>query len=550
MDEWYVACGKEKKGPFTFAQLQALARQKTLRGTDMVHQAGTQRWVAARDVPGLLSGATPEVSSSPAPTTSKSLARMNWKWLATGSGVLVSVLVVVWMVAGQLAEKAPPEKVNSEEKVLEKEAGPLPVTVPQQDPATLPGPMDVPSFLVTTNTKQVYRFHFSGLQSTDALRLGQQLAPFVAKLPTENPLRRAILQAKDVASFADDYRSLRSSFLAAGIDTIYFIAENHWIEATTVPGYVVIPGTKATLAGLQKQLEATGQADWARFLTLRVGKTGTGFYDVEGHPGWMVCTQGSVKEAEPSEEQKRRANLVEHALRGSCPIQAASVSTRILPELEVKLNDATPLTVVNLEKNKLDEVLSLLLPALIPAATRTTQLLARAEATTVSASAHPFPFVRQVAHMGNVNDARALTNEIQKSINGAVQTVMDMDADIGPLLGLFAKSMVFVSTQGKDVVLVLKPPVLFDMEKAQRTAREAQEQDWSALPAPAGYHWELVGALGTTSRNDVLARVAGVRVRGTGGPPSRQPRRLTASPRFVSPSRISSSASASIRAGT
>ena len=32
-----------------------------------------------------------------------------------------------------------------------------------------------------------------------------------------------------------------------------------------------------------------------------------------------------------------------------------------------------------------------------------------------------------------------------------------------------------------------------------------------------GYHWELIGALGTTCHNDVLARMAGVHVRG-GGP--------------------------------
>ena len=111
----------------------------------------------------------------------------------------------------------------------------------------------------------------------------------------------------------------------------------------------------------------------------------------------------------------------------------------------------------------------------------------------------------------------ALAGEINKSINGAAKKFVDLDEDIGPLLGLFAKSMVLVSTQGKDVVLVMKPPALFDMDMAQRKAREVQEQDWTALPPPGGYHWELIGALGTTSRNDVLGGMAGVRVRG-GGP--------------------------------
>ena len=164
-----------------------------------------------------------------------------------------------------------------------------PVTVePNADSAgqQLPSAPFPAGSVVTTNTKQVYRFHFSGLQSADAVRLAQQLWPFVAKLPAENPLRNAVLQAKDIASFADDYRSLRSSFMDSGIDTIYFVAEDHWIEATTLPGYVVMPGTPATLKRLQERLTAAGHTEWAKFLT--------GFRPVAGTPGWMSCEQGPV----------------------------------------------------------------------------------------------------------------------------------------------------------------------------------------------------------------------------------------------------------------
>ena len=38
----------------------------------------------------------------------------------------------------------------------------------------LPDAGEPPSALVTTNTRQVYRFHFSGLQSADAVRLAER----------------------------------------------------------------------------------------------------------------------------------------------------------------------------------------------------------------------------------------------------------------------------------------------------------------------------------------------------------------------------------------
>src|SRR5262249_48358254 len=54
MDQWYVARGKVKKGPFSRAQLQTLARKGVLRPSDMLWRQGTQKWLAAHELPGLL----------------------------------------------------------------------------------------------------------------------------------------------------------------------------------------------------------------------------------------------------------------------------------------------------------------------------------------------------------------------------------------------------------------------------------------------------------------------------------------------------------------
>jgi hypothetical protein len=185
-------------------------------------------------------------------------------------------------------------------------AGPMVVqttVLPAQD--KLPATGAIPSSLVTAKTKQVFRFHFSGLQPADAIALAQKVWPIVAKLPEENPLRKAVLQAKDVASFTEVYRSLRSIFLDSGIDTLYFLAEGDWVEMTTLPGYVVIPGTEATLKRLRNRLEAAGHTDWAKFLV--------GFHQEPG--GWMVFGQGTAAAVAGSSAVKEdKEDLVEHAL--------------------------------------------------------------------------------------------------------------------------------------------------------------------------------------------------------------------------------------------
>ncbi len=42
--EWYDASGKRKVGPFSFAQLQELARAGQIQPASMVWQKGTQNW--------------------------------------------------------------------------------------------------------------------------------------------------------------------------------------------------------------------------------------------------------------------------------------------------------------------------------------------------------------------------------------------------------------------------------------------------------------------------------------------------------------------------
>ncbi len=42
MDQWYVARGNARKGPFTAAQLRALAKKGQLRATDLLAREGTE----------------------------------------------------------------------------------------------------------------------------------------------------------------------------------------------------------------------------------------------------------------------------------------------------------------------------------------------------------------------------------------------------------------------------------------------------------------------------------------------------------------------------
>lgn len=369
---------------------------------------------------------------------------------------------------------------------------------------SVPGTTEIPTFLVNSNTKQFYRFHFSGLQPTNAMKLAQQVWPVVAKLPEANPLRRALVTARDAGTFAEMYRTLRNCFLEQRIDTIYFQAEDHWINSTTLPGYIIMPGTPATFERLKTRLTSQGLRDWATFL----GE----FQPARGNPGWMVRSQGTVSPGAPA---PGKVTGMQHTLRVRCPIRPAAVQIRNLPQVVITLGETYPVTIINLERNQLDNVLNTVLPALAPSMARTVELSNKALATTFVISVHPFVYVTQIVHMPNPRDAANLANEMQRNINGAVNQVVEAGEEFGPLIGLFARSMVSIGVQEKDVILVMKPPALFDMNMAQREARETQEQDWTALPAPTGMHWEMVTSVGNPQRYDAMMRVASIQVKGS-----------------------------------
>lgn len=361
----------------------------------------------------------------------------------------------------------------------------------------------IPESLITTETKQVYRFHFSSLQGTDAVRFAGQLLPMVAMLPTDNPFRQTLADASDRGSFLDDFRSLRASFLDAGVDTIYFIADAFWIESSMLSGRVVMVGDEASRDRLQRRLQAAGHELWAG--------TVARLRPVPKSTGWLVGSVGAPVDASPSPE---RYALVNHALSEVCPIQPAMFETGSLPTLRIMLNQATPVTVVNLEPSKLEDVLTKMLKEIVPASGQVPLWIPNAKASTIAASIHPMTYVRQVTHMKTPAEAAKLAALIQQQINGATQRIVDLDEELGPLLGWFAKSMVLVSALGSDVHLVMKPPGLFDLGLAQSKSDESQDMDWTALPAPGGYHWEVAGALGVADRRDVFARTHAVRVRG------------------------------------
>ena len=69
-EQWYVARGKEKLGPFSAAQLKALATQGRLLPTDMLHKEGLPKWVTASSAQGLFATTTATASLTPPATLS------------------------------------------------------------------------------------------------------------------------------------------------------------------------------------------------------------------------------------------------------------------------------------------------------------------------------------------------------------------------------------------------------------------------------------------------------------------------------------------------
>src|SRR5262249_19148363 len=68
--EWYWARNRQRRGPYTWAQLQEMARCGGLHREDMVWQRGTPRWVGAGSLEGLFSetaAALPAPAGVPVP---------------------------------------------------------------------------------------------------------------------------------------------------------------------------------------------------------------------------------------------------------------------------------------------------------------------------------------------------------------------------------------------------------------------------------------------------------------------------------------------------
>jgi hypothetical protein len=259
---------------------------------------------------------------------------------------------------------------------------PLTASAPEGAPGDT-GIPEVPSFLVTAKTKQVYRVHLSGLHASDALMAARGAWPIIARLPAANPLRRA-LQSQDPASLVDDYRTMRSIFLAAGADTLYLVAEADWLTVPELQGYLAFRGTVVSRNRLVERLKAAGYPNLCEF----VG----GFQPATGARGWLVRSQGNI--GAPRMSQKKTA-LVKHALTRALPVKPASLfagPTRGSYAV-VNLQATWPITVVNLEPNQVDRILGPVIALFIPQAGQMTQMLQEAESVTSVVSMAPMPML-------------------------------------------------------------------------------------------------------------------------------------------------------------
>ena len=72
-EQWYYARGKDKFGPFTAAQLKALAAQGRILPTDMLHKEGMPKWVAASSVKGLFAPTKATAPPTPLPVAPPTL---------------------------------------------------------------------------------------------------------------------------------------------------------------------------------------------------------------------------------------------------------------------------------------------------------------------------------------------------------------------------------------------------------------------------------------------------------------------------------------------
>jgi hypothetical protein len=104
---------------------------------------------------------------------------------------------------------------------------------------------------------------------------------------------------------------------------------------------------------------------------------------------------------------------------------------------------------------------------------------------------------------------------MDKQLNKMVKQVVGSNVtDFEQLIGNWARSIALILVEGRDVALFFKPPALVDLNVMRQTLENVKHQDWTALPPPTGYHWELYAAPGTRSRYDVFDRLAKVSIHG------------------------------------
>ncbi len=335
----------------------------------------------------------------------------------------------------------------------------------------VPPSFDAPSFLVSGRTRQVYRVHLSGMHPSYAAKFAQGLGMIIARLPPDNPLRKAVIQAKGMQDFLDMYRSMRSKFLEAGVDTVYFLAEGDWAVESELPGYIAVRGTGATRDRLARHVEEAGHKDLAAFLRR--------MRPADGTPGWLVIRQGRAAPASPSTEGKRRAMLVEHAFQDSIPLRRASVG-QAASGYSLDLRQTWPVTAVHLEIGAADNVIAPVVSAFVPGSANVMSLLSKAESVTNTVVLFPSPFFCQVAHAKDEQEARDLARSVAKMIS----QVFDRFEAANMLEELFKgvlSSAFQVRVNGKDVMLVMQVPPLLNLFTADRSQQELRDQDWTAL---------------------------------------------------------------------
>jgi hypothetical protein len=177
-EQWYVARGKEKFGPYTAARLKELAAQGRVLPTDMLHKEGIPKWVPASSVKGLFAPNSAAKAPPPLPTASPQ-ARPEAKppTSAPAAPAVVSGAAALLGSAKSLFSRKPPEP---KAQVL----SPVPVSVV---PASQ-GQTATPTLAEVQATYQGGHPDFPDV-ATGCLRLEERGLSFVTQEATPRTIR-------------------------------------------------------------------------------------------------------------------------------------------------------------------------------------------------------------------------------------------------------------------------------------------------------------------------------------------------------------------------